>query len=393
MYPLSNKVTRNCNAQSALLGVELSKDAVCWSDVLKAKGYNQGYIGKWHLDGPYQPHVAVNGTWNEWCPPERRHGFDYWLAYGTYDQHLKPTYWNTTAKRDEHFFVNQWGPEYEAERAIEYIENKEGNRDIHKPFSLVISMNPPHTPYNQVPDRYKKIYEDVDVETLCRKPNIPAPDTQWGQHYRRNIKNYYACITGVDEQVGRIIDCLKENGLFENTIVVFTSDHGDCIGIHEQVTKNNYYEESMRIPMIITWTARLRPRMDDQLLICISDLYPTLLTMMGYEKYLPKEIETRNLAQAVLTGKGKTDYQLYLKYGHQQHEVESSGFRGIRTNRYTYVLQFEENKVIETILFDRKKDTYQLTNIAGQNKSTEKKLRKYLKQALIEAKDKLAGTL
>ena len=201
-------------------------------------------------------------------------------------------------------------------------------------------------------------------------------------------------MTGVDEQVGRIINCLKEKGLFENTIVVFTSDHGDCLGIHEQVSKNNFYEESMRIPMIITWPARLRPRMDNQLLICLSDLYPTLLTMMGFEKYLPKKIETRNLAEAVLTGKGKTDYQLYFRiFANRQDEIERSGLRGIRTDRYTYVLQFRDSKVINTTLFDRQKDTFQLTNVAGQNQSTEDRLKKILKEALNNVNDKLANSL
>lgn len=390
MYPLSNKVTLNCNVRSAPLGVELQEKAVCWSDVLKTKGYDLGYIGKWHLDVPHEPYVPVNSDWNEWCPPEKRHGFDYWLAYGTYDQHLRPMYWDTDAMRQEYFFVDEWGPEYEAGKAVDYIENKEGKRATDKPFALVVSMNPPHTPYNQVPERYKEIYKDVDVETLCRKPNISPAGTEWGDHYRKNIKNYYACITGVDEQIGRIIDCLKKNGLFGNTIIVFTSDHGDCIGIHGQETKNNYYEESMRVPMIMTWPKHLKPRFDDKLLISFSDLYPTLLTMMGYEKDIPGEVETKNVGKAVMTGKGNVAYQPYFKYDYSGLD---NGFRGIRTDRYTFVLKYDEGKVVETILFDRLADPYQLTNIAGKNVSLENQMRKYLKQALIEAKDKLATTL
>ena len=94
-YPARSGITGNCNNLSAPYGVELKKDAVCWSDVLKEKGYSLGYIGKWHLDSPHKPYIDCKNNkgpkiWNEWCPPERRHSFDYWHAYGTYDYHMNP---------------------------------------------------------------------------------------------------------------------------------------------------------------------------------------------------------------------------------------------------------------------------------------------------------------
>lgn len=114
MYPAANGVTGNCNSQNTPYGVELSKEAVCWSDVLKEEGYRTAYIGKWHLDAPYRPYVDTYNNkgevaWDEWCPPERRHGFDKWIAYGTYDNHLKPMYWDTKSGREEFYYVNQWG--------------------------------------------------------------------------------------------------------------------------------------------------------------------------------------------------------------------------------------------------------------------------------------------
>ena len=80
MYPAANGVTGNCNSQNTPYGVELSKEAVCWSDVLKEEGYRTAYIGKWHLDAPYRPYVDTYNNkgevaWNEWCPPDRRPGF------------------------------------------------------------------------------------------------------------------------------------------------------------------------------------------------------------------------------------------------------------------------------------------------------------------------------
>ena len=86
-------------------------------------------------------------------------------------------YWDTTAPRDSFYYVNQWGPAYEADKAIEYIQTQKENK---QPFALVVSMNPPHTGYELVPDKYKAMYKDIDVESLLRPPpDIPAKGTEW----------------------------------------------------------------------------------------------------------------------------------------------------------------------------------------------------------------------
>ena len=131
-YPHANGVLANCNTNGAEHGYQLRESSRCWSDVLSDRGYSQGYIGKWHLDSPYRPYVDTSNNnedfaWNEWTPPHRRHGFDFWYAYGTYDQHMRPMYWTTDAPRDKPTFVAQWGPEHEADQAIKYIK-KEGGK-------------------------------------------------------------------------------------------------------------------------------------------------------------------------------------------------------------------------------------------------------------------------
>jgi arylsulfatase A-like enzyme len=258
-YPWTeaNCVTTNCQSRSAPYGVELPETARCWSDVLHDRGYCLGYVGKWHLDAPYAPYVDCANNrgqikWNEWCPPRRRHGFDHWYAYNTYDYHNRPLYWDTHAMRNGFHYVDQWGPEHEADRAIAYLRNEGGGlRDPDRPFALVVAMNPPHTPYHLVPDEYVNLYRSLDVEELCQQPNIPPAGSEWGDHYRRHVRNYYAMISGVDAQFGRILDALEKEGLAEKTIVLFTSDHGNCLGIHGEGTKNNPYEESVRVPFLV----------------------------------------------------------------------------------------------------------------------------------------------
>ena len=366
-YPHTNGVLSNCNSKSAPFRHELKQTALCWSDVLKKKEYSLGYIGKWHLDSPIKPYVdSYNNkgdtAWNEWCGPQRRHGFDFWYAYGTYDQHLKPMYWSTLDNRGEPRFVDQWGPEHEADLAIKYIINDGGKyRDSEKPFALVVSTNPPHMPYDQVPQKYVDLYQKFNIEDLCRRPNIPKTGTKWGDYYRENIRNYYAMITGVDEHFGRIIDALKGSTLDEDTIVVFASDHGNCLGIHDQISKNNPFEESMRIPLIIRWPGKIEPRWDD-LLLSVPDIYPTLLELMGFSKDIPPEVEGRSFADLFRTGKGRRpSSQIYIWVPLGQPEW---GKRGVRTHRFTLVLSNMPDQPMEAELFDRNNDPYQMKNIA-----------------------------
>lgn len=394
MYPIHNKVVSNCNSQTAPYGVELPQDARCWSDVLKDMNYQTGYIGKWHLDAPYKPYVDTYNNrgkiaWNEWCPPERRHGFEYWTAYGTYDYHLKPMYWDTAAPRDSFYYVNQWGPAYETDKAIEYIQSQ---KDRTQPFALVVSMNPPHTGYELVPDNYKAIYKDLDIEALCvNRPDIPAKGTEMGDYFRNNTRNYYACITGVDENVGRIIDELKRNGLFDNTIVVFTSDHGICMGAHENAGKDIFYEEAMRIPMIISWPARIKPRKEENLPIAFADLYPSLLSMMGFQKEIPETVQTFDLAQEILhESPQKEVVQPYYQIKYDNH---ATGYRGLRTKTYTFVVHATNGKIDDIILFDRTKDPHQMNNIARQRPQLVQKFNKQLKDWLIQTNDPFAHYL
>ncbi|WP_455586415.1 sulfatase-like hydrolase/transferase [Bacteroides sp.] len=394
MYPMNSKVTGNCNSETAPYGVELPQEATCWSDVLKSKGYATAYIGKWHLDSPHKPYVDTYNNrgkvaWNEWCPPERRHGFEYWIAYGTYDNHLKPMYWNTTAPRDSFYYVDQWGPAYEADRAIEYLDARKDNR---QPFALVVSMNPPHTGYELVPEHYKKLYKDLDVEALCaNRPDIPAKGTPMGDYFRNNIRNYYACMTGVDENVGRIIEQLKRNGQFKNTIVVFTSDHGICMGAHENAGKDIYYEEAMRIPMIITWPEKLKPRTDTVTMTAFADLYPTLLSLMGFQKDIPKKVQTMDWSNALLSGKELNNIE--QPYYFVRYDQTSTGYRGLRGTTHTLAIHATEGKIDEIILFDRKKDPYLMTNIATEQPELVKQMKERLKQLLIKTNDPFADYL
>ena len=89
-----------------------------------------------------------------------------------------------------------------------------------------------------------------------------------------------AMVTGVDAQFGRILSGQDELDLTDDTSVLFTSDHGDCLGSHEEVSKNNHFEESLRVPFLIRWPGRIPARPDD-LLLSVPDIYPTVLELLN----------------------------------------------------------------------------------------------------------------
>lgn len=390
-YSFKNKVYANVNSGSAPYGVELPREIVCWSDVLKAGGYANGYIGKWHLDSPRKPYIpTANNTeklaWNEWTPPAKRHGFDYWYAYGTYDYHLRPMYWDTKDPRDSFHYVNQWGPEHEADKAIDFFDNKNKVRKDKAPFSLVVSINPPHSPYDMVPEKYTVLYQNISLESLLHDPNIPPAGTPMGEEYRKNIKNYYANMTGVDDQIGRIIRSLKDKKLLENTIVVITADHGNCLGKHDEVSKNNIYEESLRVPFIIYWKGKIMPGIDNKLLLSMPDIYPTLLDLTGNKNSIPSSVDGKSYASYLLNRKGSIPTEQFIMGGIAYSKPNSSGFRGLRTDRYKLAYERKGDHVIG-YLFDLKNDPFELDNQYDRNREQVKKLRPKLEEWLQKTND------
>ncbi|WP_274958297.1 sulfatase family protein [Millionella massiliensis] len=398
-YPLANGVTANCNSRTAPYGVELRGDIRTWSDVLKEKGYATGYIGKWHLDAPFEPYIDCSNNrgpvaWNEWCPPERRHGFDYWVAYGTYDVHLRPMYWNNATDRDDWSYVDCWGPEYEAGLAVDYIR-----QHADEPFALMVSMNPPHPGYNQVPERYRELYADLDADSVAAR--YPGIDPKQAGSMPRVLRDYYACMSGVDEQFGRILNEIERQGLLDNTIVVFTSDHGDMMGVHGLIGKNTFYEEAMRVPLIIGGGG-IEHRQDDELLISLEDFTPTILSLLGYGDDIPATVQTRDLSAAV-TGRRrvKTDGQLYVKFwandstrpGGFDGAQPADGWRGWRTARYTYAVRCVGGEQVDEYLFDRKNDPQQLQNLAATHPRVVQKMRAALRSRLLEIGDPAADNL
>ncbi len=295
-------------------------------------------------------------------------------------------YWTNDSTRDTPLKIHQWGPEHEADLSIEYLRNTGSKyRDASKPFALVVAMNPPHTPYHLVPQKYLDMYAGKTYKDLVNRPNVNLEgDTPGGKLARGQIKNYFAMVTGVDDQFGRILAALREEGLERDTIVVFTSDHGNCLGSHEEATKNVHYEESMRVPFLIRWPARIAPRRDP-LLLSTPDICPTLLDLMGFAPDIPEAVQGVSHASLFTTGTARRPTsQLYMWVPVGQ---PAWGRRGVRTDRYTFVITKAPGAPAKTVLHDNRSDPYQMENVADQRPEVVRQLTEELERRLRKNSD------
>lgn len=368
-YPHANGVLTNCNSNTVDHQNYLRETDICLSDVLREAGYSQGYIGKWHLDPPSDQHQYTEGpredgvVWDSYTTPERRHGFDFWHSYGCCDRHFHPHYWETDAAIDERIDVHEWSVKHETDVAVDYVRNRDGrHRDPDRPFSLIISHNPPHMPFDQVPPQYVEMYGDQTSEDLLIRPNVRF-EGDGDRVARIHGKNYFAAVTGVDDQFGRLLRCLKEEGLEEDTIVIFTSDHGEMMGSHGRYGKTVCHDESFLVPFIIRWPGHITPGTDD-LLLGTPDLMPTLLSLMGAGDRMPGDVEGTDLSGAFLGHEiERPTSVLYLDVHPDRPE---GGARGVRTHRYTFVIERERGHDDHCILYDNQEDPYQLRNVADE---------------------------
>ena len=374
MFPSQSGVPINCNSSRPFSS--LRNDVNCFSDVLAAKDYELCYIGKWHLDfptpnNPQNPGHYIDSRWPTWdtyTPAERRHGFNYWYSYGTFDVHKNPHYFDRHGKR---YDPHEYSPKHEADMAIKYLRNENGERDYHKPFAIFVAMNPPHSPYSSLDDCLEKdysFYKDMPLSKLLVRANA---DTVMKK--ASSVRYYFANVTGVDREFGRILDELQRLGLDKNTIVVFTSDHGETMCSHAvNDAKNLIYNEAFEVPLLIRWSGIIKHEIN-HLLIGSPDIMPTILSIMGFRDAIPATVTGKDYSSSLLGHIGSVKPPLSALYIRNiEGEIDSVGIvreyfplaRGVKTNRYTLELIIDKSKLLQsTRYFDNLKDPYQLNNL------------------------------
>lgn len=404
-YPLSTGVYTNCKTG---LEITLKDDELSLGRLLKESGYATGYVGKWHLDVPETNHTPypLSGAknWDAFTPPgPKRHGFDFWYAYGADDSHFTPHYWKDTP---EQICVNEWSVTHETSVAMDYI-----TQHATEPFALFISYNPPHSPYDLVPDRYLDLYKDqkvnfrANVTTSTFGYHTHEPQTYTKDALEIMTKQYYAAITGVDEHIGHLVDCLKANGIYDDTLIVITSDHGDMMGSHGLMAKHVWYEESVGVPFILHWKNGTLKPMHSDVVLDTTDIMPTLLDLLSLSK--PATIEGTSIAPYLVASEQSLDTSEKLgflcafpgrdvfqqAFDEAGLDPKAFGWRGVRAKDYTYVIElgyYPECQTPKRYLYDLKNDPYQLSPVDPKSncyKEIAPLLETKLKQWLTSQKD------
>jgi len=331
-YPLTHGVFLN--------DVCLGTKQISIAEAFVQAGYRTAYIGKWHLDG----HGRSN-----YVPPERRQGFQFWRAQEcTHDYNNSHYYADTDATPRTWDGYDAVAQTREAQRYV--AEETHG-----EPFVLFLSWGPPHNPYETAPAAFQDMYEPGN---LALRPNLPAKAAPAA---RKDLAGYYAHCSALDTCTGELLGTLQECGLAENTIFVFTSDHGDMLGSQGEHRKQRPWDESIRVPFLLRYPVRLKAR-KVEIPINTADIMPTLLDLCGV--LVPKTVEGQSLV-ARLRDKPKDDdgavIACYAPFGEWTREQGGREYRGIRTARFTYVRDLDG----PWLLYDNTRDPCQMENLCG----------------------------
>ena len=286
--------------------IRLSPEHECFGHALTKAGYSTGYIGKWHLWANQLGHH--NLIRNGFTPPgPYRLGFDnVWEAYNYNHYYYHSPYFKNDT--DPHI-RQQYEPDGQTDRAITFLRDAAHQQG---PFALFLSWGPPHNPWSKdnVNPQYAELYRDVN---LPLSPNYSAISDPYADNWQKlppdfdsavhdEMKAYYAQTANLDWNLGRLMKALDEQGLANNTILVFTSDHGEMFGSHGRHGKLIFYEEAAHIPFLVRWPKKIRAKSVSDVLLCTPDIMPTLLSMLDIS--IPSTVEGSDLSRAILDDSG-----------------------------------------------------------------------------------------
>lgn len=324
--------------------VPLNPRGTCLAEAFSEAGYATAYIGKWHIDG----HGRSN-----YIPPERRRGFAYWKVLECTHDYNNSAYYSGDS--DEKRLWEGYDAIAQTRDAGAWIRNADRDR----PFLMMLSWGPPHAPYGTAPVRYRERFSE---EAIVLAPNVPE---SMAENARKWLAGYYAHIAALDDCVGELLAVLDECGLAEDTIFVFTSDHGDMLGSQGEVKKQRPWEESIRVPFLLRYPKALgrRPGTSD-IPIDAQDIMPTLLGLCGVPT--PAGVEGIDFSGPLLRGENPEEDAVLLvcaqPFGQFQRGLHHGReYRGLRTARYTYVRDLNG----PWLCYDNDADPWQLRNRVG----------------------------
>ncbi len=324
----------------------LKESETSLGEVFAAASYRTGNVGKWHLDArtPGRPR------------PERdaRHGFGFWRPWYSTSQHMQGSY-TFDPRTGERVSPEGYNTTLMTDQALDFVTES----DREEPSYLTVSVNPPHPPYTDTPPELLHKYRNARLQL---RPN-ETERLGGGQSglrsrpVRENLAGYDAHITAVDIEIGRLLDRLDETGQAADTIVVYTSDHGEMMGSHGLMGKRLPFEESAKVPFIARYPGVIPCAETRDALLSAIGLYPTLCGLAGLR--VPEHCAGRDLS-AAMRGELFDEPEHALLMHQNVKGVNVPIYRGIRTACHTYAVG-EHGR---WLLFDNREDPYQQHNLA-----------------------------
>lgn len=323
-----------------------------WPMLLRQNGYSTFMTGKWHNEP-----AAVAASFMEAKNVMLGGMADH---YQTPMSDLKPD-GTFTAPIKKGFSTDHF-----AETAIQFLDKQ----TLNKPFVTYVAFTAPHDPRSPLPDYLKR------YGTAPLPPNfMPAHPFNFGSDMtvrdemlaayprtteviKSQLTEYYAMITHLDEAIGKILAKLKEKGLDKNTIVVFAADNGLAMGSHGLLGKQNLYEHSMRVPLIISGKGIPKNQKSDAF-VYLFDLFPTICKMLNVAA--PKDLEGKDLSGIIQNKTQSVREQVFTAYTFSQRAIRDRRWKLIRYPKVDFVQ-----------LFDLQTDPYELNNLAQKPEYTAK---------------------
>jgi len=351
-------------------GEGIPQDHVLLGEHLRGQGYRTFGTGKWH-NGPDSyarsfsagAEIFFGGMEDHWNVPACR--FDPSGCYDVAKPYVNDPWTNNRLRQRlcDHVTPGKHSSELFAEAAIRFVQDYSAP----DPFFVYLSFMAPHDP-RTMPQEYLEMYDPAKIELpanvmashpfdngeLWVRDELLTPHPRAPEEIRRHIAEYYAMITHVDAQIGRVLQALRETGRLEDTIIVFAGDNGLALGQHGLMGKQNLYDHSIRVPLIFCGPG-VPKGLRSEAHCYLFDIYPTLCDLLGVP--VPETVEGKSLAPAMRDPDNMIRDTLYLGYKEYQ--------RCVRDGRYKLIEYVVEGQRT-TQLFDVDRDPWELHNLAGE---------------------------
>lgn len=353
--------------------LRMNPNHTCLAHVLTRAGYDTAYIGKWHLyANQLGNHLDPTNSFTPRGP--HRLGFDgYWAAYGFHHEYYG-AYYHTESPEKIPYPEGAYEPDAQSDLAINFVRSHASGQ---RPFFLMLSVGTPHDPWREdnVPREDLDLFRNVEFEL---PPNYSSRLDPYGDAWsnrphnpmliEREMRVYYAMTANLDRNVGRLMDAIEKAGIVDDTIFVFTSDHGEMFGAHGRRAKNIFYDEAVRVPFVMRYPPKIRAGTVSDACLNTVDILPTLLGLCGLADMTPREVEGMDLSHLAIGRAGpEPEAALLMNTGACASWEDGHEWRGLRDRQFTYaILRGSERLPRKEVLFDNVSDPYQMINLIDE---------------------------